>query len=285
MAWRIDLECEQAELQRHLGKSVLEFIHHRERLYLNCRFLRHGFNVHTQDSSFDHAPPPFCRLFVFFQRGARITVAGNEIELKPGGIYLLPDSMGFEICYKKSSQLLYFHVNVTDGCRIPIFGSLRAPLSLHDSALSALFYEQRTLNWGVRLQAAASGAIAQLSEPHHEEMHARACGGNEFSPIFALMARHPIADIRLTQLARECGLSAAALAKRFKRKMGVSLKTYLTQEAVNQSRHALLYTAMTVTMVSDHLGFSDPHYFHRFFRKHAGMSPAQYRAEHTQQSP
>ena len=83
--------------------------------------------------------------------------------------------------------------------------------------------------------------------------------------------------IRIEQLADEMGLGAAALAKSFRRKMGISLKSYLTRETVEKSQKMLLFGNQTVAEIAAELGFNDSHYFHRYFQKHIGMSPARYR--------
>jgi AraC family transcriptional activator of pobA len=40
-----------------------------------------------------------------------------------------------------------------------------------------------------------------------------------------------------------------------------------------EARRNLQYTTMTVTQLSDYLGFSDATYFSRFFRRYSGVSP------------
>ena len=44
-----------------------------------------------------------------------------------------------------------------------------------------------------------------------------------------------------------------------------------------EARRNLQYTRMTITQLSDYLGFSDAAYFSRFFRRYSGMSPKAFR--------
>lgn len=46
-----------------------------------------------------------------------------------------------------------------------------------------------------------------------------------------------------------------------------------------EARRKLIYTAMPVSQLAYELGFSDPAYFTRFFRKLCGMTPADFRAK------
>jgi AraC family transcriptional regulator, transcriptional activator of pobA len=45
-----------------------------------------------------------------------------------------------------------------------------------------------------------------------------------------------------------------------------------------EAKRLLLYSDLTVAEVADRLGFADPAYFSRFFRREAGSAPAAYRA-------
>ena len=45
------------------------------------------------------------------------------------------------------------------------------------------------------------------------------------------------------------------------------------------ARRELAYTETTIAGVAQRLGFSDPSYFTRFFRRHAGLSPSRFRRE------
>jgi AraC family transcriptional activator of pobA len=45
-----------------------------------------------------------------------------------------------------------------------------------------------------------------------------------------------------------------------------------------EAERQLRYTSMTISQVAYHLGFEDPAYFSRFFSRHCGMSPREFRA-------
>jgi len=45
------------------------------------------------------------------------------------------------------------------------------------------------------------------------------------------------------------------------------------------AKRNLVYTSMTVSVVSHTLGFSDPAYFTRFFKREVGVSPKEFRRQ------
>lgn len=58
---------------------------------------------------------------------------------------------------------------------------------------------------------------------------------------------------------------------------GTSALNVLHQRLLIEAKRSLQYTSMTITQVSDYLGFSDVTYFSRFFRKREGMTPKEFK--------
>jgi AraC family transcriptional regulator, transcriptional activator of pobA len=87
--------------------------------------------------------------------------------------------------------------------------------------------------------------------------------------------RHHAADY-----ARELGVSAGHLSVLSRRYLGRNAKGVITDRLVLEARRRLLYSDDTAAQVAHALGFRDPSYFTRFFRREAGRSPSAFRAEH-----
>ena len=73
------------------------------------------------------------------------------------------------------------------------------------------------------------------------------------------------------------GISAAHLNALCRRLCGQSALAMINQRLLLEAKRNLVYTAMTVNQVSDSLGFSEPAYFSRFFKRGTGQSPKQFR--------
>lgn len=116
-------------------------------------------------------------------------------------------------------------------------------------------------------------------------MSERIQAGQIFQPVFDALSSESAAQLRVDELAERMGITPAALTKRFSRKMGISLKAFLTRETLQKCQHLLLYTGASATTIANSLDFHDVHYFHRFFKAHTGMSPLQYRRKYTHAAP
>ncbi|MCM1516095.1 MAG: AraC family transcriptional regulator [Paraprevotella sp.] len=58
---------------------------------------------------------------------------------------------------------------------------------------------------------------------------------------------------------------------------GISAKLYIQQKLFEEAKRLLEYTLLNITEISEELNFSTTSYFVRFFRKHSGITPLQYR--------
>ncbi|NIB38493.1 helix-turn-helix domain-containing protein [Pseudomaricurvus alkylphenolicus] len=60
----------------------------------------------------------------------------------------------------------------------------------------------------------------------------------------------------------------------------VSPSRYIQDALIQEAKRLLIYTMMPATMVCYELGFTDPAYFSRFFKKHTGLSPGEFAKRH-----
>ena len=81
----------------------------------------------------------------------------------------------------------------------------------------------------------------------------------------------------VSEIAEKLSYSEYYLSHLFKRKMGITIKEYLTNKKISYAMQILKTSEMSVEKISDSLGFSSAHSFRRMFKKHTGLSPSDYK--------
>ena len=84
------------------------------------------------------------------------------------------------------------------------------------------------------------------------------------------------------EIAASLGISQAYLSTIFQQELGLTPWDYLNRYRVARARTLLRESGVSVTEVAVRVGFNDPSYFGRVFRRVVGCSPQQYRGGESQ---
>ena len=83
--------------------------------------------------------------------------------------------------------------------------------------------------------------------------------------------------LQIQEIAREVGIHPNYLSQIFQSAYGVSPKQYVMRQKLSKSAQLLTTTDLPVATVAASMGFEDQLGFSRYFRKHMGCSPTEYR--------
>ena len=87
---------------------------------------------------------------------------------------------------------------------------------------------------------------------------------------------HYTEPVRLQDLSELIGLSQSYLQVIFKEVTGTSPIDYLINVRINRAKEFFKEGIMSVAQIAESVGFNDPFYFSRCFKKLEGMSPSEY---------
>ena len=113
----------------------------------------------------------------------------------------------------------------------------------------------------------------------HAETQGQDRGREHLQRFTRLLESHFREHRPIEQYASELGISAAHLNALCRRLAGQSALQLINQRLLLEAKRSLVYTAMTINQVSDSLGFSEPAYFSRFFKRGCGLSPKAFRLQ------
>ncbi|MFV0526107.1 MAG: AraC family transcriptional regulator [Acidimicrobiales bacterium] len=97
-------------------------------------------------------------------------------------------------------------------------------------------------------------------------------------PVIRLMQRHPAKRWTVASLAAECGMSRAALAKRFTEVVGVAPITLLTDWRMAVTADRLASSRDPIARIAGEVGYGSAFALSTAFKRHYGVSPHHYRS-------
>lgn len=99
----------------------------------------------------------------------------------------------------------------------------------------------------------------------------------EFSKLLEWIQLYSMANITLSDTAKQFHYNKNYLSKLFKRKTGMSIGVYINTLKMSQAKQLLCETSYPINQIAGMLGYTDDKYFMRLFKQYEHMSPTQFR--------
>lgn len=219
---------------------------------------------------------------------------GNIIITSPGRFHsytpLSDDCKAYVVCFESQSQALYaiadcsFELTrVQKNCMDIIIDEATKTFELNPSdqlqvtASPILGGQQAILT---QLEYLLICTLRQLSDRENANVIFLS-ENNFYAGITDIMLDYLRQNVRqklsLTQICRKMNYSRSFICKTFKEQTGETIITYFNKLKIDEAKKLLTETELTVSQISQELGFSDPKYFNTIFKKHAKQTPAAFR--------
>lgn len=91
---------------------------------------------------------------------------------------------------------------------------------------------------------------------------------------------HFAEDINLNSLISRAGISERTFNRRWHEHFDQPPLSYILSRRINESCRLLMETNLKVFEIANQVGFNDPYYFSRIFKKHTSCTPMEYRISH-----
>ena len=109
----------------------------------------------------------------------------------------------------------------------------------------------------------------QQFSSHHE--------ANPITSAIDFMTNHVEQNLTLEEICKEINLSPTYFCRAFKGKVGHTPIDYFIRMKIQRACQYLDLTELKVKEVSEKIGYDDPYYFSRLFKKIMAKSPSEYR--------
>lgn len=104
----------------------------------------------------------------------------------------------------------------------------------------------------------------------------RESGREMVEKAVAYMNMYYMEPLTITQIAAQYGLNNKQFAYLFQRHTGIGPNEYLIQQRIARARELLCTTRCSVAEIAACVGYADPYYFSKLFKKRTGVSPSSF---------
>jgi len=216
---------------------------------------------------------------------------GTSVHITAGGFVFYPPGTRQLYAFSKEGNAVSYWIHFT-GTAI-------------EDALSGLPYE-RTFCGQVDGRMQFESLLHQLSQTHHMRGPAYFLdeGGlllqilavlsrsvsrqenaecSEIRATAAYICEHFTQPLSLADCAARLHLSVSRFSHLFTKTIGISPYQYLLRLRLDRACELLLHTELDIRHIAQLIGFDDPSYFSRLFRKRFGGAPGTFRATYSQE--
>ncbi len=273
----------------------LEFVHIE---LIATRSQRYDWEIAT------HAHRGLFQLLCLFGGGARVHLDDMALEVRPAAAIVIPPSTvhAFQFLPGTEGYVLTVAASLLDGAdaeQAALFAPLRAEPCIVDLAADALvapriaaLLEQimvefrrpergrnPMLDWLVRavlllvVRRRSPGATAAGGRLQGESVR-----GELFARFRDLAETHFVEHWPVAHYAAALNVTESRLNRLCQALAGKSAFEVIQDRLLLEARRKLFYIAAPVSQLAYELGFADPAYFCRFFKKNTGMTPSAFRS-------
>ncbi|NME70464.1 helix-turn-helix domain-containing protein [Flammeovirga aprica] len=97
------------------------------------------------------------------------------------------------------------------------------------------------------------------------------------SQLKKVIELHTFSNLSLEELAKLCHLSLSSFKREFQKIYEETPSKYLSGQRIKKAKELLQSTSLPINEIAYDIGYNDPLYFTRIFKKKEGVSPSQYR--------
>lgn len=239
----------------------------------------------TGDSSWyhPHIVSPFNRLYFIMDGDIYLESEQGRQPLRPGHMYLIPAFSCYTYGCSGTMCKFYIHFNLELLPGVDLFSQLETfqELPYEESLLRTILTElkKESLSGLLHLKTLIWDVLYDffIHTPNSADYLDRFKGFYRQKQVLEYLSANLHAGLRIPDIANDLHTPRHTLSRSFHQDTGQRLKEYMELLLLQKARNLLLRTDMSITEISEALGFSDPFYFSRFFKKAERISPREYR--------
>jgi len=248
---------------------------------LKIHILEHGHAFLGTEWHLNLTYSLFNRLYFVISGEGYVSNAYNDITLEKEYVYFLPINNPYKLRCDNKLEKVYTHFQVQILPGIDLFDGIKecSRIKIEKNELDRLVYllNSDSISDILEYKSIISHYVSRFLAPYNDKLKEHIKLFSPYASILSYIEKNCHAGLKISEIAQHFDISYFSLIKNFKRDMNLSLKKYIDENIIRLSQQKLLLTDMSIKEIAYSLKFSDEFNFSHFFKKHAGMSPRDFR--------
>lgn len=270
---------------RFLTPQFLQDMLRKHPLSEDCHPLAFGYYPEAQGHQMRRRQPPNYLLIYCVKGRGKLSIAGEQCEVAAGDLIILPAGVAHAYGANPDEPWSIYWVHF-DGRLAQAYAEFlaieRPKISIGNlpnliaefESLLALRHSSYTLAPFVHGASLLKTLLTGLTD---SIAHARQGGGMDLTVLAGLMQRRLNGELDLEDLAKVAHLSKFHFIRRFRQLTGNTPIQYFIHLKMQHACRLLDSSEDPIKRIAAEVGYEDPYYFSRIFKRVIGVSPQHYR--------
>jgi AraC-like DNA-binding protein len=248
---------------------------------VDLEILEHAHFIGDSTWNFKNISSPYNRLYLVMDGEACLKNSFHKVTLRPGNMYLVPVNSVYDYICNDYIEKFYIHFRLDLFAGRDIFESLKQCIELPYDTQDTINLVNKSKSMNVKdilsCKLSIYHCIFSFLYFVTEDYSKHIITYIKYKDVFNYIKNNISAELKVQSVSEQVNIHPSSLARSFKKDLGISIKNYIDKMVVQIAKEKLVLTGLTVKQIAYFLRFNDEFYFSRFFKKHTGYSPKQYR--------
>ncbi len=226
----------------------------------------------------------FNRVYIILDGSAVLFNSTENITMLPNNIYVIPAKYTYSCRCDEYMEKFFFHFTasiIPQNDLLSNIGRIAAmPISNDELSLLREILYNENIQSALFLQNYIRTLILQIIEPITDKIERDITVYRKYEKLYKYIEDNLSADISVAEVCRHIGFSQTYIGQKFKNDTGSTIKQYITSSIIERMQYMLLVTTLSINDITKELRFDSESYCSKFFKKHMGISPSEYRHIH-----
>lgn len=250
--------------------------------FLDIKLRDHGHALLKKGWYYPKSALPMSRLYFCKTGGGILEYGDTKIKVHSGKVYLVPANFKFGYTVEEEGwEKLFVHFVILRSDGYDLLSDI-TKICEYDCGMEYIdaligMYNSNDTRSSFAFKCRIYETVAAILNAEGFVPKSDVSYSTLIRNTMEYVKNHLSIKLSIAEIAAEFFISESLLSKRFRDECGITLGKYIDDLVFFSAQNMLIGTNLSISQISEHLGFCDQFYFSRRFRQFAGISPRYYR--------